>query len=111
METMLATAERFHPEGISGNVEIIWHVPAEPETCDGECDSHRVLCDESPGIGLPGGLREVPVPTALNRSHERWCTACLSAVRIDRQHGRSAPRPTKDRLVESGIATDGIARR
>lgn len=50
---MLATAERHHPEGALGVVEIIWHRPADPEACDGDCDYHLLVCGD-PGISVPG---------------------------------------------------------
>jgi hypothetical protein len=78
--TMLATAERIHPEGAFTEVEIIWHRPADPDACDGNCDSHRVACGE-PGISMPGGVRDVPED--LDEPGQRWCTACQpSAVTV-----------------------------
>ncbi|MFF2228928.1 hypothetical protein ACFVV7_37045 [Streptomyces globisporus] len=70
---MLATAERLHPEGPLGPVEIIWHRPADPAACDGDCDYHPIACGE-PGVSVPGGLRDVP--DALSEPGQRWCTAC-----------------------------------
>lgn len=52
---MLATAERLRPNGVFGEVEIIWHIPAEPDAYDDNCDAHRILCDDGPGIGTPAG--------------------------------------------------------
>lgn len=76
---MLATAERLHLEGPFGPVEIIWHRPADPTSCDGDCDYHAIACGE-PGISVPGGLRDVP--DALEPG-ERWCTACRPGVTLD----------------------------
>ncbi|MFD3970211.1 hypothetical protein [Streptomyces cyaneofuscatus] len=73
---MLATAERHHPEGALGVVEIIWHRPADPEACDGDCDYHLLVCGD-PSISVPGGITEVP--ENLTEPGQRWCTACLTS--------------------------------
>ncbi|MFF4661345.1 hypothetical protein [Streptomyces sp. NPDC001381] len=75
---MLATAERLHPNGALGAVQTIWHAPARPRTCDGDCDFHRIDSDSDTGIGRPGGLRNVPVE--LDQPGERWCSTCLAAA-------------------------------
>ncbi|KOT47266.1 hypothetical protein ADK43_39935 [Streptomyces rimosus subsp. rimosus] len=75
---VLATAERVRPAGAPGPVEIIWHRPADPAACDGDCDYHLLVCGE-PGTGLPGGLREVPAD--LTEPGQRWCPACRAARR------------------------------
>lgn len=72
---MLATAERVHRAGAPGGVEIVWHIPADPATCDGDCDAHRILCDNGPGVGVPGGLQDVP-EDLCDRPGERWCIPC-----------------------------------
>ncbi|MFJ6438832.1 hypothetical protein [Streptomyces sp. NPDC091416] len=74
--TMLATAERPRRETALRSVEIIWHRPADPEGCDGDCDYHQIACGE-PGVSMPGGIRDVP--ENLEAPGERWCTACLTA--------------------------------
>jgi hypothetical protein len=77
---MLATAERVHPEGPLGSVEIIWHRPTDPDSCDGNCDYHTVACGAH-GISVPGGMQDVP--ETLSESGQRWCTACLAGERAD----------------------------
>jgi hypothetical protein len=72
---MFATAERVPSEDSLGEAEIIWHLPADLHTCDGNCDYHEVVCGE-PGVSVPGGTRDVP--DDLDRPGERWCGACLS---------------------------------
>ncbi|MET8221573.1 hypothetical protein ACWGPD_29300 [Streptomyces hirsutus] len=72
---MRATAERVRPDGVLGPVEIIWHVPADPASCDG--DYPPVACGE-PGISVPGGIREVP--EKLTEPGRRWCTACRTST-------------------------------
>ncbi|MEV8335042.1 hypothetical protein [Streptomyces niveus] len=72
---MLATAERIHPEGALGDVEILWHRPADPDACDGNCDYHPIACGD-PGISVPGGITDVPED--LVEPGHRWCTACLT---------------------------------
>lgn len=79
---MLATAERIHPGGVLGEVEIIWHRPADPGACDGNCDYHPVVCGE-PGISVPGGIRDVPED--LTERGQRWCSPCRT--------GRSSTAP------------------
>ncbi|MFF0110075.1 hypothetical protein [Streptomyces hirsutus] len=74
---MLATAERVRSDGVLGPVEIIWHVPTDPASCDGERDYHPVACGES-GISTPGGIHEVPED--LNEPGQRWCTACRTST-------------------------------
>ncbi|MEU9409876.1 hypothetical protein AB0E08_29885 [Streptomyces sp. NPDC048281] len=76
---MLATAERTRPDGALGPVKTIWHVPVDPQSCDGDCDAHRILCDDGPGIGIPGGIRDVP-RDLTGRSDERWCPPCLAVI-------------------------------
>ncbi len=71
---MLATAERVRPHGALGPVEIVWHRPADPDACEGDCDSHDLICGE-PGISVPGGIHEVPED--LDEVGQRWCSACL----------------------------------
>ena len=56
---MLATAELRRHGGVLGPVETIWHLAADQQACDGNCDYHEITCGE-PGISLPGGIREVP---------------------------------------------------
>ncbi|MFD5516364.1 hypothetical protein [Streptomyces sp. NPDC127066] len=80
--TVLATAERTHPDGAMGPVETIWHIPADPAACDGECDAHRIICDDGLGVGVPAGIREVP-RDLTGRPGERWCTSCLTAEASD----------------------------
>jgi hypothetical protein len=70
---MFATAERIHPAGALGEVEIIWNRPADPDACDGNCGYHPVACGES-GISVPGGIRDVPED--LTEPGQRWCTTC-----------------------------------
>lgn len=72
---MLATAERLHPAGALGLVEIVWHTPTDPGACDDDCDSHTVACGD-PGISAPGGIRDVP-EDLTGRPGQRWCAACL----------------------------------
>ena len=81
---MLATAERACPAGALGDVEIIWHVPADPDACDGDCDAHRIACDDGPGVGVPGGIRDVP-RDLTGRPGERWCPSCLPAAASSRE--------------------------
>ncbi|MEU8653703.1 hypothetical protein [Streptomyces sp. NPDC048737] len=75
--TMLAVAERVRSR-VPGEIEIVWHVPVDPASCDGDCDLHEIMC-EDPGISVPGGNREVPAD--LTEKGQRWCTACRDAVR------------------------------
>jgi hypothetical protein len=74
---MLATAELVRQDGSLGPVKIIWHVPADPDACDGNCDAHRIICEDGPGIGVPGGIQDVP-RDLTDRPGERWCPSCLS---------------------------------
>ncbi|CAL9665354.1 hypothetical protein [Streptomyces sp. Tu 3180] len=74
---MLAAAERVRSR-VRGEAEIVWHMPVDPASCDGDCDMHDIACGE-PGISVPGGNREVPVD--LHEPGQRWCTACLNATR------------------------------
>lgn len=76
---MLATAERIHPTGALGPVEIVWHAPTDPGACDGNCDFHAVACGE-PGISVTGGIRDVP-EDLTERPGQRWCAACLTGGR------------------------------
>ncbi|MFK0154169.1 hypothetical protein ACIQVK_19110 [Streptomyces sp. NPDC090493] len=73
--TVLATAERTYPDGSLEPVEIVWHRPADPDACDGNCDYHPVACG-APGISVPGGI--VDVPEGLAEPGQRWCAACRS---------------------------------
>ncbi|MFE9252880.1 hypothetical protein [Streptomyces sp. NPDC007088] len=77
---MLATAEHIHREGPFGPVETIWHRPADPAACDGDCDYHPIACGD-PGISVPGGLREVP--DVLSEPRQRWCRACRPDMASD----------------------------
>ncbi|MFC9287718.1 hypothetical protein [Streptomyces sp. NPDC057052] len=74
---MLAVAECVRSRAL-GEVEIVWHAPVDPASCDGDCDLHEIACGEL-GISAPGGNREVPADLA--ESSQRWCTACRDAVR------------------------------
>ena len=70
---MLATAELRRPEGALGPVETIWHLAADPNGCNGDCDYHPIACSAL-GISMPGGIQEVP--DDLDEPHQRWCTDC-----------------------------------
>lgn len=75
----LATAERVRSQSPLGPVETVWHIPADPEACTGDCDAHRVLCGDGPGVSVPGGIREVP-EKLTDRPDEHWCAPCLAAA-------------------------------
>ncbi|MBD0673951.1 hypothetical protein BU198_25350 [Streptomyces sp. CBMA156] len=96
---MLATAERIHPRGALGTVEILWHRPADPDACDGDCDCdyHPVACGE-PGINVPGGITDVP--ENITAPGQRWCTACLA------DQGPFAPHSGMARLSSDRVPTD-----
>lgn len=74
---MLATAERIRPQGALGAVEIVWHRPADPAACEGDCDSHPLVCG-GPQISAPGGFQDVPED--LDEPDQRWCPACLAST-------------------------------
>ncbi|WP_328336695.1 hypothetical protein [Streptomyces violaceus] len=71
---MLATQERVRTE--DGITVLVWHKPAQPEQCNGECDFHPISCSNTEGITAPGPLRDVPLD--LKEPGERWCTDCLA---------------------------------
>ncbi len=39
---MFATAECMRPQGALGPVEVVWHVPADPEARDSDCDAQSI---------------------------------------------------------------------
>ncbi|MGW7647154.1 hypothetical protein [Streptomyces bobili] len=55
----------------------------ELDACHGDCDAHRILCD-GPGIGSPGGIRDVP-RNLTGRPGERWCPTCLNVLNPRRE--------------------------
>ncbi|MFJ4624560.1 hypothetical protein [Streptomyces sp. NPDC088812] len=63
-------------------METVWHVPADPDSCDGDCDTHCISCEDGPGVGAPGGIRDVP-RDLTGCPGERWCTSCLTAHASD----------------------------
>lgn len=77
---MLATAETVQTPTSERDPVLVWHLLAQPETCDGNCDWHAIYCAhcEDDGIALPGPTREVPFE--LDASTESWCTTCLARV-------------------------------
>ncbi|MFJ6437757.1 hypothetical protein [Streptomyces sp. NPDC091416] len=108
---MLATAERLHPEGPFGPVEIIWHRPTDPDACDGDCDYHPIACGE-PGVSVPGGLREVP--DVLSEPGQRWCTACrpvLTSDGVTPAVARASERPVQPPLPAPAVRTELTWRR
>ncbi|MFE0452792.1 hypothetical protein ACFW2D_16180 [Streptomyces sp. NPDC058914] len=74
---MPAVVERVRSRAL-GEAEIVWHVPVDPASCDGDGDLHEIVCGE-PGISVPGGNCEAPPDLA--ESGQRWCTACCDTVR------------------------------
>ncbi len=84
------------PDRAFGPVETIWHAPADPEACDGDYDAHRILCDDGPGMGVPGGIRDVP-RDLTGRPSERWgppaCPPPRPAVRSRSRHDVPPTRP------------------
>ncbi|MGW7087480.1 hypothetical protein ACWGH2_28840 [Streptomyces sp. NPDC054871] len=77
---MLATPERVRET--DGRTIQIWHLPADGQDCDGQCDWHAIACSDKEGIVMPGGTRDVP--ENLNESGQRWCPDCLMAMRAAR---------------------------
>ncbi|MFK0154268.1 hypothetical protein ACIQVK_19610 [Streptomyces sp. NPDC090493] len=102
---MLATAERAHPVGALGAEEMVWHVPADPGSWNGDCVAHRIFCDDGPGIGVSGGTqdapedltgRAAPVPSASNSTcataaPEPPTDHCSAARHLPGCHHQEAP--------------------
>lgn len=78
---MLATPERVRKA--DGRTVQVWHMLAAGQTCDGECDFHRIACSSEDGIVLPGVVRDVPVE--LDEPGQRWCADCLTIIRAAAQ--------------------------
>lgn len=80
---MLATAETVRTGTLRDATVLVWHLLAQPETCDGDCDVHAIACalSEDDGINLPGPTREVPLN--LEMTGERWCTSCLARAQAN----------------------------
>lgn len=76
---MLATQERIRTD--DGRTVLVWHRPAQPEDCNGECDFHPIACNSREGIAAPGPLRDIPI--GLDKPGERWCTDCLTTTECD----------------------------
>ncbi|MEE1759735.1 DUF6354 family protein [Streptomyces sp. SP18BB07] len=54
---------------------------------NGDCDAHRILCDDGPGMAVPGGIRDVP-RDLTGRPGERWCPSCLPAAASRREESQ-----------------------
>ncbi|WP_030570252.1 hypothetical protein [Streptomyces aureocirculatus] len=75
---MQATPERVR-EG-SGRTVQVWHLLADGQDCNGDCDWHPISCSDEEGIVAPGGTRDVPLD--LDERGQRWCGDCLVLARV-----------------------------
>lgn len=74
---MLATPERVRED--DGRTVQVWHLLADGQACNGECDFHPIACSNDEGIVAPGGLRDVSVE--LGEPGQRWCGDCVAIIR------------------------------
>lgn len=75
---MLATPERVREP--DGRPVRVWHLLADGQDCDGNCDWHAIACSNEDGIVMPTGTRDVPVD--LDEPGQRWCGDCLAIARV-----------------------------
>jgi hypothetical protein len=75
--TAIATSELGRDA--HGRTIQIWHLLAEGQTCNGECDWHAIACSSDEGIAMPGGTRDVPLE--LDEPGQRWCPDCLALAK------------------------------